>query len=327
MSDKIKEQLRARDLKIEFLLEEIESRDARIRQLKKDQKVIERRLGQANDDNAALRATVEELEQYIDKRQSQWLNRDDEVAGHLESIATLEQTVQRQQVELQEAQQEKEALSLRIVELERASGVAKKRDSAVREALDAERSTIADLEAELLAIQEGLELLTVGENNAENPDTGATDILEAAADAELLAPEIFLTDEQREEGLSLTDPALPVARKAAADSHHEGPIRKLIVMIQGEEQTRYPIFKDEVTIGRSKRADIRVNDHYVSRVHAKIRTLESETVLEDVGSKNGLWVNAEPCARCTLHDGDLVSVGEVQLRFVDLDERSNPEHQ
>ena len=101
MSDKIQEQLRERDLKIEFLLEEIESRDAKVRQLKKAKKAIEQRLGQTSDDNAALRATVEELEQYIDERQSQWLSRDDEVAGHLESITTLEQTVQRQQVELQ----------------------------------------------------------------------------------------------------------------------------------------------------------------------------------------------------------------------------------
>ena len=64
-----------------------------------------------------------------------------------------------------------------------------------------------------------------------------------------------------------------------------------------------------MTIGRGHSSDIRIASHYVSRVHAKIRTNGIATIIEDAGSKNGLLVNSERVQRRVLHHGDVVSLG------------------
>jgi chromosome segregation ATPase len=93
--------------------------------------------------------------------------------------------------------------------------------------------------------------------------------------------------------------------------------RKLVVMVGGRD-VDYPLLKREMTIGRGHSSDIRIASHFISRVHAKVSTNGIATVIEDVGSKNGVLVNSERVVRCVLRDGDIVSLGgELNLRFVD----------
>jgi chromosome segregation ATPase len=93
--------------------------------------------------------------------------------------------------------------------------------------------------------------------------------------------------------------------------------RKLIVSIGGEDFD-YPIVSNVITIGRGRASDIRIASHFVSRVHAKVRTNEGATIIEDAGSKNGVLVNSERVRRRVLHDGDVVNIGgDFNLRFVD----------
>ena len=70
--------------------------------------------------------------------------------------------------------------------------------------------------------------------------------------------------------------------------------------------------------GRGKASDIRLSSHFISRLHAKIVTRGIATTIEDIGSKNGIFVNANRVKRCVLHDGDVVSLAsELELKFVD----------
>ena len=93
--------------------------------------------------------------------------------------------------------------------------------------------------------------------------------------------------------------------------------RKLVITIGGEEFD-YPILSEVMTIGRGHGSDIRIASHYVSRVHAKIRTSGISTIIEDAGRKNGILVNAERVERRVLHHGDVVDLGgDLNLRFVD----------
>ena len=73
-----------------------------------------------------------------------------------------------------------------------------------------------------------------------------------------------------------------------------------------------------MTIGRGHASDIRIASHFVSRLHAKVRTDEGATIIEDAGSKNGVLVNSQRIRRRVLHHGDIVSLGgDFNLRFVD----------
>jgi len=80
----------------------------------------------------------------------------------------------------------------------------------------------------------------------------------------------------------------------------------------------FPLAKSEMTIGRGKMTDIRIQSHFISRVHARISARGIATTIEDIGSKNGIFVNSRRIKRCVLRDGDIVSLAsEFELRFVD----------
>ena len=92
---------------------------------------------------------------------------------------------------------------------------------------------------------------------------------------------------------------------------------KLVGSVGGEKMS-YALSKSEMTIGRGKTSDIRISSHFISRLHAKIVTRGIATTIEDIGSKNGIFVNANRVKRCVLRDGDVVSLAsELELRFVD----------
>jgi chromosome segregation ATPase len=92
---------------------------------------------------------------------------------------------------------------------------------------------------------------------------------------------------------------------------------KLIGSVGGEKMS-FPLSKSEMTIGRGRTSDIRISSHFISRLHAKISTRGIATTIEDIGSKNGIFVNSSRIKRCVLRDGDIVSLAsELELKFVD----------
>jgi chromosome segregation ATPase len=98
------------------------------------------------------------------------------------------------------------------------------------------------------------------------------------------------------------------------------PGRKMVVAIDGKEQTTYPLRKGETTIGRSDASDIQIRRPFVSRTHARIVMRGSDAYIEDVGSTNGLVVNSKIVDNAELRDGDVINLGgSVKLRYVDPD--------
>lgn len=80
---------------------------------------------------------------------------------------------------------------------------------------------------------------------------------------------------------------------------------------------------DEVTFGRGgagaprvieregRRATVRVDDPWMSSVHARLTRVLRRWVLEDAGSKNGSLVNGAPVTRVELEDGDIIELGQT----------------
>jgi pSer/pThr/pTyr-binding forkhead associated (FHA) protein len=67
---------------------------------------------------------------------------------------------------------------------------------------------------------------------------------------------------------------------------------------------------EEVTVGRAAGCGVRVEDSYTSSLHARVYRRDSTLWVEDLGSTNGTWVNAERIGEPTkLGRGDLVQVG------------------
>jgi pSer/pThr/pTyr-binding forkhead associated (FHA) protein len=86
-----------------------------------------------------------------------------------------------------------------------------------------------------------------------------------------------------------------------------------IVMPSGD---RIELAEGKNIIGRLADCAVIVNDTNVSRRHAQVHRSGSGFVISDLGSTNGTYVNGERLiADHRLADGDIISIGAVNLRF------------
>jgi pSer/pThr/pTyr-binding forkhead associated (FHA) protein len=70
-----------------------------------------------------------------------------------------------------------------------------------------------------------------------------------------------------------------------------------------------------LTIGRSQDNGLHIDDPTVSGHHAQIVTVFDSSYVEDLGSTNGTFVNGKKTRTHTLHNGDLLTIGQYQLLF------------
>jgi pSer/pThr/pTyr-binding forkhead associated (FHA) protein len=69
-------------------------------------------------------------------------------------------------------------------------------------------------------------------------------------------------------------------------------------------------------VGRDPDADVRVDGTTVSRHHARLVVTAAEVVLEDLASKNGIYLGDQRVtATVPLADGDAVRFGDVLVTF------------
>jgi two-component system, cell cycle response regulator len=91
-----------------------------------------------------------------------------------------------------------------------------------------------------------------------------------------------------------------------------------LVVIYGMELGRkYDLFKEEILIGRSSKADIHVDQEAISRNHASVSNTRRGVFIRDLGSKNGTFVNDEVVrGEKALSNGDLVKIGRTIFKFI-----------
>jgi diguanylate cyclase (GGDEF)-like protein len=80
--------------------------------------------------------------------------------------------------------------------------------------------------------------------------------------------------------------------------------------------TRYPLGDSPVVLGRGNDCDIRINDHSVSRRHARIQPSADGYYAVDLQSTNGTFVNDVIASVSKLRDGDYLRVGNCIYRFL-----------
>jgi pSer/pThr/pTyr-binding forkhead associated (FHA) protein/tetratricopeptide (TPR) repeat protein len=106
-------------------------------------------------------------------------------------------------------------------------------------------------------------------------------------------------------------------RASRAEDRGQGaPARLQMVNGTGAGGAGYPITSRGLSIGRSEDSDVVIADPAASRHHCQINLQSGEHVLRDMGSANGVFVNAVRVRECTLADGDLVRIGNTEMRFV-----------
>ncbi|MEN3043704.1 MAG: GGDEF domain-containing protein [Candidatus Hydrothermales bacterium] len=83
-----------------------------------------------------------------------------------------------------------------------------------------------------------------------------------------------------------------------------------LVVKKGNEILRvFTIKKIEILVGRSPENDLVLDDNLVSRRHFKIFIEDDDLFIEDMGSKNGTFLNGHRIKKEKLNIGDEISVG------------------
>jgi hypothetical protein len=71
-----------------------------------------------------------------------------------------------------------------------------------------------------------------------------------------------------------------------------------------------------LSIGRSRDADVQIEDRYASGIHARIFSRDARSYVEDMNSTNGTLLNdAQLKGEAELLDGDIVRIGDTEFRF------------
>jgi hypothetical protein len=71
-----------------------------------------------------------------------------------------------------------------------------------------------------------------------------------------------------------------------------------------------------LSIGRSKEADVQIDDRYASSIHARVFSREGRFYVEDMNSTNGTLLNGATLnGEAELIDGDSVQIGDTVFRL------------
>jgi pSer/pThr/pTyr-binding forkhead associated (FHA) protein len=71
-----------------------------------------------------------------------------------------------------------------------------------------------------------------------------------------------------------------------------------------------------ILVGRAPSADVRIDDPRVSRLHARIEMRDDGVYVEDLGSRNGTFVDGAPVVSGRrLANGDEITLGTASIIF------------
>lgn len=92
---------------------------------------------------------------------------------------------------------------------------------------------------------------------------------------------------------------------------------RLILSLDGQLLAEYNMNKERYTVGRLPDNDIRIDNPTVSGHHSLLINILNDSFLEDLNSTNGTYVNGRLIKKHALQNGDVITVGRHQLRFLD----------
>jgi hypothetical protein len=109
--------------------------------------------------------------------------------------------------------------------------------------------------------------------------------------------------------------AMPASQEMLARPSQTGRY----IEVQGpDERLLIPLGSGVTHIGRGLAADLRLDEDSVSRRHAILVYRRSGSRILDDRSSNGTYVNGRRVTQADLQDGDVVVLGRVVLRYLEI---------
>jgi predicted nucleic acid-binding Zn-ribbon protein len=144
-------------------------------------------------------------------------------------------------------------------------------------------------------------------------------------------------DQLRKDKLKLTDAVSDLEAKLESLTQDANGFETRIVEARKENATRisdrqteggwalvglddavsgtYHLDDGMVTIGSAPDSDVRIQSNFVSRHHAQLVQTHQGSVLGDLNSTNGTFINCRRIRKRVLRTGDIVTIGKHQFRY------------
>jgi len=92
---------------------------------------------------------------------------------------------------------------------------------------------------------------------------------------------------------------------------------QLILTHRHETLRRVNLSHTRLLIGRNELCDLHIDDEWVSRHHAVLFRNGQGTILIDLKSRNGIYVNGQRATRQLLVNNDIIALGAHRIKFID----------
>jgi type II secretory pathway predicted ATPase ExeA len=106
-------------------------------------------------------------------------------------------------------------------------------------------------------------------------------------------------------------------RPPGADVAAAAPYARILLASGGQTLSTHPLYLGRLIIGRTAANDLQIESRFVSRHHCQIVTTPQSCVVEDLNSTNGIFVHGKRVRYHNLNDGDVVTIGQHELLYVD----------
>ena len=341
-------QLRERDERIAALTEEMASRANQQFLETAEREDLQARLERARADISAMAQRRERQANGQSDAERERIWREASVAQHQEDLTHLQRRVTRHREDLQRAEAHRQVVQAMVWEREHMLDERDARLRTLQKEVDAQRSDHGKtLERANNQLAQALARSGAGERHFGEPFPAATvPVADAESRQRIGALEAQLAEgrealrqlQEQLQGAQHTNQALrdelAVAegrlREAEEGSQHfearpQSEVathvptprsgQRLLVRTEGAAGIVHVLGR-RTTIGRIPGNDLCVDSESVSRHHAVVLVGDNGTMIEDLNSTNGVFVNEVRVSRHELRPGDVVTIGKVRFRFV-----------
>jgi len=289
-------------------------------------------IARLEDQLSEAREAEQGLERRLERMRAEMTAAEDARATAATRLEEVEAQLQRASRETLTAmqQQEQSRLKERITELRNALTVAREELQAAQQDRDRLQAQLASREADVAAGRDALrnkalqaESLLERLRSREARGRIAADMRHVAGDParqdervawmeRALAAERETRRQLEEQLAAAGTPPPPEAQPADAVP---GETRRGLTRLDAGTGVVQVLTQSRTTIGRTPDNDLQIRESYISRTHAVIRLGPDSAVIEDLDSRNGIYVNDRRVTREVLHDGDVVTLGKARFRF------------
>jgi len=116
-------------------------------------------------------------------------------------------------------------------------------------------------------------------------------------------------------GTANDQPAAPPRPATTRVAPPQAPVLGWLVVKAGPNAGKRLDLYEDTEIGRGQSCQIRLDDDYVSRSHARVKCEDGQFFIYDLGSSAGTFVNDRRVQRLMLYDGALIRLGQTTMEF------------